>query len=56
MSIIELEKHRQPAAKRLPCRGCTENCKNYPVCDGKLWRMPDPGIKTASSSDKSGSI
>lgn len=24
---------------RLPCRGCLASCKNYQVCDGKLWRM-----------------
>lgn len=25
--------------KRLPCRGCIETCKNYRLCDGKIWRM-----------------
>jgi len=24
---------------RLPCRGCLASCKNYDLCDGKLWRM-----------------
>jgi hypothetical protein len=24
---------------RLPCRGCLASCKNYHLCDGKLWRM-----------------
>jgi len=24
---------------RLPCRGCLPSCKNYSLCDGKLWRM-----------------
>ncbi len=24
---------------RLPCRGCLASCKNYALCDGKLWRM-----------------
>ena len=27
------------AVKRLPCRGCTDECKNYSRCDGLLWRM-----------------
>ncbi len=26
-------------APALPCRGCTASCKNYPRCNGKLWRM-----------------
>lgn len=25
--------------RRLPCRGCTQQCSNYLKCDGKLWRM-----------------
>lgn len=25
--------------KRLPCRGCTSECKNYEFCDGQLWRQ-----------------
>lgn len=24
---------------RLPCRGCTVDCKNFNYCDGLLWRM-----------------
>ncbi len=32
---------------RLPCRGCTRDCKNYSRCDGYPWRMPE-----ASSNDK----
>jgi len=27
-------------SNRLPCRGCTRDCGNYPHCDGKPWRMP----------------
>ena len=23
---------------RLPCRGCTDKCTNYDVCDGRPWR------------------
>jgi len=23
---------------RLPCRGCTRDCKNYPYCNGTPWR------------------
>jgi len=23
---------------RLPCRGCTDRCSNYDVCDGRPWR------------------
>ncbi len=25
--------------KRLPCRGCTSDCKKYDFCDGNLWRQ-----------------
>lgn len=25
-------------ASRLPCRGCTTDCKNYASCDGFPWR------------------
>lgn len=34
--------------KRLPCRGCTYQCKNYALCDGKPWRQqptPANGVK-----------
>lgn len=30
-----------PAIKRLPCRGCTENCNLYSVCGGKPWRLSE---------------
>jgi len=23
---------------RLPCRGCTSDCKNYQTCNGRPWR------------------
>lgn len=26
-------------SKKLPCRGCTSDCKNYDFCDGQLWRQ-----------------
>ena len=25
---------------RLPCRGCMKTCKNYLICQGKPWRLP----------------
>ncbi|MFO7910299.1 MAG: hypothetical protein R6U42_09905 [Halomonas sp.] len=27
---------------RLPCRGCTADCKNFATCGGRPWRMPAP--------------
>ena len=49
----------QPDDQRLPCRGCTEDCENYPKCDGKPWRLGEQlgqslrwaGLRGASSSD-----
>jgi len=35
--------------ERLPCRGCTHSCSNYPICDGRLWRMTSG--RTANSSE-----
>jgi hypothetical protein len=26
-------------SNRLPCRGCTRECGNFPRCNGKPWRM-----------------
>jgi hypothetical protein len=26
-------------SNRLPCRGCTRECGNFPRCKGKPWRM-----------------
>lgn len=31
--------------ERLPCRGCTLSCLNYPVCDGKPWRLANSVAK-----------
>ena len=28
-----------PENERLPCRGCTRECLNYTVCDGRPWRL-----------------
>lgn len=25
--------------RRLPCRGCLEDCANYAICEGKPWRI-----------------
>lgn len=30
--------HKGNKAARLPCRGCTKNCGNYMVCEGRPWR------------------
>ena len=30
---------------RLPCRGCTRQCKNYDKCNGKPWRLDSDLIK-----------
>ena len=30
----------QSKSYRLPCRGCTINCSNYKICNGKPWRLP----------------
>ena len=32
-------KHKENNNSRLPCRGCTRQCKNYDRCDGKPWRL-----------------
>jgi hypothetical protein len=39
--IEEIDMTETPAqdTKRLPCRGCTSDCKNYEFCDGNLWRQ-----------------
>ncbi|MGB5717521.1 MAG: hypothetical protein WBN81_10545 [Gammaproteobacteria bacterium] len=47
MSTTARNKHGQAArvlpqgndSHRLPCRGCTRDCSNYPHCNGKPWRM-----------------
>ncbi len=35
-------------SKRLPCRGCTADCKNYAFCDGKPWRQNQAGVQIGS--------
>ena len=30
----------------LPCRGCTRSCSRYGHCDGKPWRLFEPGSTT----------
>jgi hypothetical protein len=30
---------KDAANVRLPCRGCTVDCKNYKHCNALLWRM-----------------
>ncbi len=36
----------QEVSTRLPCRGCTSECKNYDMCAGKLWRQEPTAIQT----------
>jgi hypothetical protein len=31
--------HQVDDSHRLPCRGCTSDCGNYPHCQGTPWRM-----------------
>ncbi len=38
----------ETALVRLPCRGCTSECKNYNLCQGKLWRIDDFSVPTKS--------
>jgi len=35
-------------SKRLPCRGCTADCKNYAFCEGKPWRQNQSGVQMGS--------
>lgn len=35
-------------SKRLPCRGCTKDCKNYVFCDGKPWRQAQKEAEAGS--------
>lgn len=39
LSILESRLAATDGPQRLPCRGCTSRCQNYPFCDGKPWRM-----------------
>jgi hypothetical protein len=49
MNKIVLENNVATKARvthpRLPCRGCTADCKNYNDCDGLLWRMDSQSEK-----------
>ena len=44
----------------LPCRGCTADCKHYPECDGRPWRIGEQlgqslrwaGLRASGSSDR----
>jgi hypothetical protein len=38
--------------KRLPCRGCTSDCKNYEFCDGKLWRQAPTDVHLNKNTPK----
>ncbi|KKN42050.1 hypothetical protein LCGC14_0717220 [marine sediment metagenome] len=38
MTVIDLNKHKQTYS-RLPCRGCTTQCKTYTTCNGTPWRI-----------------
>lgn len=53
LEMTRTTSHKQPAEtarhgkaehpqQRLPCRGCTSNCRWYQQCEGKPWRMDDP--------------
>lgn len=35
---FDLEKKPKIKGERLPCRGCTQLCRNYDRCDGRPWR------------------
>ena len=34
----------------MPCRGCTESCKNRPFCNGRPWRQKAEAIAPANTS------
>lgn len=38
---------------RLPCRGCTPDCKNYAVCEGTPWRIDRDGKVQSAQTDTS---
>lgn len=33
---------------RLPCRGCTVDCKSYNQCEGLLWRVNSTATSIAT--------
>lgn len=42
----ELEKNiSNTTNERLPCRGCTASCLNYPICNGTPWRLAESVVK-----------
>ncbi len=43
MSVHESQARATPPQSRLPCRGCTTDCKNYAVCEGTPWRIERDG-------------
>lgn len=45
----------QDGAQRLPCRGCTRECVNYAVCEGKPWAQPDFVVDASSKRRDSSS-
>ena len=62
MSTTARDKHGQATrilsqdnhSHRLPCRGCTRDCSNYPHCNGKPWRMQI--VLSHKSTDRTNSL
>lgn len=58
MPIVLSEVNHRSNSKRLPCRGCTDDCPNYATCDGKPWRprqsAPVADRTSADSASQSG--
>jgi hypothetical protein len=42
MSQAKPDEATKLRVERLPCRGCTRNCKLYSVCHGTPWRLEAP--------------
>ncbi|WP_205743119.1 hypothetical protein [Halioglobus maricola] len=34
---------------RLRCRGCTQDCAYYEICDGRPWREMDPEMAAGAA-------
>ena len=34
------QESQSSSEQAVPCRGCTADCPNRAVCDGKPWRIP----------------
>lgn len=50
---VQNEIPKEPAI-RLPCRGCTRDCKNYRLCEGRLWRLDSntrSALKAGNNAD-----